>query len=258
MRKMSATPSEATNSRRRKRTTRRRRDPSSTPERVAVEIRKDIAEGRLAPGERLTEAVLTKRFAISRGALREALSRLLAEGVLTAQKNRSVRVRQLTRDDFVHILEVREFLEGLAARLVATSPEARAGHLELVALYRQMHEAAERNDFERYVTDLYGPFHVRLVELAGNPLLRRLWEQLNLVTLRQQFKPAIDLGMMRVSDKDHGVLIRALLGGDADTAEAALRRHIAAFTERVRRAPDRVFAVSRPVPPAATRQRPGG
>ncbi len=106
----------STSSTKNNRPTQAAQDPSVS-ERIARQIRDDVRDGRLAPGQRVTEAQVTSQFKVSRGPVREALRRLEADGILAFEKNCGVSVRRLTRDDFVYMLEVREALEGLAARL---------------------------------------------------------------------------------------------------------------------------------------------
>ncbi|HUI60764.1 MAG TPA: GntR family transcriptional regulator [Steroidobacteraceae bacterium] len=218
----------------------------SVSERVAGEICAAVREGQFAPGERLTEAQLTARFGVSRGPVREALRRLEADGILVFEKNRGVSVRRLNRDDFVQLLEVREALESLAARLVATAPHNAAPIEELHRLHKQMDRALERGDVDRYSQVLYVRFHTLLIESSESPILIRQWRQLNLDVLRQQFQPLVTLDLVRSAQPEHAGLLAALARRDAIRAEACARRHISEFTEHVRRLPDRVFRASPP------------
>jgi len=210
-------------------------------ERVAERIRDDIRHGRLAPGQRLTEAELAERLDASRSPIREALRRLEADGVLSFEKHRGVSVRKLSRDDFVHLLEVREVLEGLAGRLVAGMPGAVRAIAELGRLFGKMAVAVRRGDVERYNLSLYIDFHSRLITAGENPVLLRQWQQLQLDVLREQFRPIIDLPLVKVAHREHADLVAALEAHDPQRAEAAARQHIAHFTEHIRRLPDRTF-----------------
>ena len=66
----------------------------TTVRRIESELMDDIAAGVLEPGERLDEVKLTERFGVSRTPIREALSRLTAQGVLVPGEKRGVRVAQ--------------------------------------------------------------------------------------------------------------------------------------------------------------------
>lgn len=216
----------------------------SVAERVAERIREQIRTGRFAPGQHLTEAQLALRFGASRGPIREALRRLEGDGILSFEKNRGARVRRLGRDDFVHFLELREALESLAARLLARQPCAGATIEQLTRLYRRMDRAVKRSELERYNNSLYVPFHSLLIEASGNPLLTEHWRRLNLDVLRQQFRPLVDLELVRRAHREHAELLAALRAREAGHAERAVREHIVHFTEHVRRLPERVFASS--------------
>lgn len=219
-------------------------NPTSLPsisERIASQIRADVRDGRLLPGERVTEARLTSEHNASRGPVREALRHLETDGILTFQKNRGVSVRRLTRDDFVHILEVREALEGLAARLIAPMTRGGGAIGELSELFKRMGRAVAAGDLERYNQQLYVRFHSLLVASSQNPVLVRQWEQLNLDVFRQQFRPLVSLNLVRVAHEEHHGLLSALRAHDAKQAEECARQHVAHFTEFVRRLPDRLF-----------------
>jgi DNA-binding GntR family transcriptional regulator len=210
-------------------------------ERVAERIRDDIRHGRLSPGQRLTEAELAARLDASRSPIREALRRLEADAILTFEKHRGVSVRRLTRDDFVHLLEVRGALEALAAGLLVQSRRGKRAIAALGRLFEQMETAVRRGDLERYNLSLYIRFHTLLIEASQNPVLLRQWQQLNLDVLREQFRPIVDLELVKIAHREHAVLLAALQAQDAERAERAARQHIAHFTEHIRRLPDRAF-----------------
>lgn len=224
----------------RRRSTKPRPLPSIS-EKIAAQIRADIRGGRLLPGERVTEARLTSEHKVSRGPVREALRHLETDGILTFQKNRGVSVRRLTRDDFVHILEVREALEGLAARLIAPTSRGGGAVRELTALFKRMGRAVAAGDLERYNQQLYVRFHSLLVAASENPILVRQWSQLNLDIFRQQFRPLVNLNLVRVAHEEHQGLLSALHAHDPKQAEECARQHVAHFTEFVRRLPDQLF-----------------
>lgn len=217
---------------------------SGVAERVAERIRENIRQGRLAPGQRLTEAELTRKFKASRGPVREALRRLEVDGILSFEKHRGVSVRRLARDDFVQLLEVREVLEALAARLLAQSRAGGPAIAELDRIFRLMETAVKRGELERYSLTLYIQFHSLLMNSSENPVLVRQWQHLNLDVLRQQFRPIIDLDLVRVAHREHAELVAALIARDARRAEAAAQAHIAHFTEHIRRLPDRAFRLA--------------
>lgn len=79
----------------------------------------EIIDGTLAPGAMLAEVEQSTRLGVSRTPLREALSRLSADGLVSAQPGRGVVVTEISYGDIVELYEVREGLEEQAARLAA-------------------------------------------------------------------------------------------------------------------------------------------
>src|SRR5690242_16601242 len=94
--------------------------PSRSSERVYRGLREQILTGNLAPAVRLVELQLAQHFAVSRTPVREALKRLIAEGLVVADANRGMIVRDVDPAEVEDIYVVRESLDGLAARLAAT------------------------------------------------------------------------------------------------------------------------------------------
>src|SRR3954470_24663653 len=78
-----------------------------------------IVSGELSPGERLVEEELAEQLGASRGAIRTALLRLEHDRLVLRERNRGARVRRVTADEAVEILEARAALESLAAGYAA-------------------------------------------------------------------------------------------------------------------------------------------
>src|SRR5450830_719265 len=87
-------------------------------------LRDDIIEWRLAPGTVLAEVEQSERLGVSRTPLREALSRLSAEGLTTTAGGRGVVVSDISLEDIDELFELRETLEGRAAALAAERGDA--------------------------------------------------------------------------------------------------------------------------------------
>ena len=82
-------------------------------------LREAIVRGEIAPNARLVEADVSTEFAMSRGAVRTALIRLEQEGLVVREPHRGARVRPVSDEEAVEILEARAVLEGLAVRMAA-------------------------------------------------------------------------------------------------------------------------------------------
>jgi DNA-binding GntR family transcriptional regulator len=95
------------------------RSSTSNVSEVTNAIREAIVRGDYAPNQRLIEADLSTAFGASRGAVRAALFELASDGLIDRLPNRGSRVRAVTLDEAVEILEVRIGLEGLCAAKAA-------------------------------------------------------------------------------------------------------------------------------------------
>src|SRR6202050_465569 len=93
--------------------------PGNKNSRVVVRIREMILHGELPPGERVREVELAAKLGVSRTPVREALSILSQEGVLTQLNTRGFVVRAFTSQEIMDAIDVRGALEGLAARMLA-------------------------------------------------------------------------------------------------------------------------------------------
>ena len=94
----------------------------STARLIADRIRSAIVDGRLRPGEHMTEARLAEQLGVSRAPIREALQRLIQEG-LAEHRRQGVFVRQLTNADVADVYYARTACEVAAADAIMHSPE---------------------------------------------------------------------------------------------------------------------------------------
>jgi DNA-binding GntR family transcriptional regulator len=216
------------------------RRPVTTVERIADELRKGIKTGRFAPGQRLIEADLTRLLAVSRGPLREAMARLAGDGLVTIEPNRGVTVKTLTRAEVRGIAAIREVLEGLAARLAAEHIAAGGHRAEFRRAWTEMQGGPARTNPSDYV-DANERFHTTIVRIGGNAPLAQLLEQLRTPLFRFQFRSRFTNVNLERGHKDHTAIAEAILAGDADEAERAMRRHLRNSTKLIESLPDDAF-----------------
>jgi DNA-binding GntR family transcriptional regulator len=208
-------------------------------ETVIESIIDGVREGRYAPGQRLVEADLTAELGVSRGPLREALGRLAAEGVLEIEPYRGAMVRKLTRDDIVDLFQIRELLEGEAARLAAIGIDDDDRRARLTAAITVVDGFRSGTDTFGYM-DENSRFHELIVELSGNKLLARLIAQLQVHAFRLLFRRmVVEDDAMQRSIAEHDDVAAAILAGDARAAEKAMRQHVRRSGELVLRAAER-------------------
>jgi DNA-binding GntR family transcriptional regulator len=148
----------------------------STAALIARQLRDAIMHGYLAPGAQLSEAELSAQFGVSRGPLREAMQRLVQEGLVRSERNRGLFVKVLGEADVHDIYLARSAIESAAVRVILSGDTA-AGVAELRSACAEMAAAAERNDMAK-VSDADLRFHELLVAQSGSPRLVRMHETL--------------------------------------------------------------------------------
>jgi DNA-binding GntR family transcriptional regulator len=208
---------------------------STSPSSVADAIRASILDGEFAPGQRLIEAELTARFAVSRGVVRSALIDLAHEGIVERIANRGARVRTVTAAEAVEITEARMVLEGLCA---AKAAERIADNEvdELRALGRQMQAAVAGGEVMLY-SRLNQRLHNRIREISAQPVAADLLTRLRAQNVRHQFRLALRPGRPQVSLPEHLAIIDEVCAHNSEAAERAARRHLASVIEALRTEP---------------------
>lgn len=217
------------------------------PRQTAVEsvieaITEGVKDGRYAPGQRLVEADLTAELGISRGSLREALGRLAAEGMLELEPYRGAVVRRLSPEDVQDLFNIREVLEGEAARLAALRIDEDSNRARLEREMAVVDGFRGRNDTMAYM-DENERFHELVVELSGSKLLARLIPQLQVHAFRLLFRRMIvEDSAMPNSIDEHAEVAAAILAGDAKAAERAMRVHVRRSGELSVRTAEQTFS----------------
>lgn len=134
-----------------------------------------IAQGQLAPGQRVVEATLVKEFAISATPVREAIRELVTMGVLEAQNNKGAYVRPVQLRETIEAFEVRAALESLAARGACCHLQNQTGKLREVV--SSIVESAKIRDFAAF-QEHNQIFHRTIVIACGNQVLLSVWNAL--------------------------------------------------------------------------------
>lgn len=210
----------------------------SAPEALAVAIRSRIWDGHLAPGQRLIENDLVLELAASRGSIREALRLLAAQGVVIFEMHRGARVRRFSRAECLSLIEVREVLEGLAARLAAE--RANRDIVErLFAIHRAAEAATSENEAATYLRT-NDALHAAIIDAGGNQMIRThlFLAQLAFFRVQTRFLRANDLTS---AQREHADIVARIAERDGRGAEEAMRQHIRATREVVLRAPAQLF-----------------
>lgn len=193
-------------------------------------LREAILSGEIAPGEPLSVPALSARFGVSRSPVREAVLAMAAEGLAVDRPRRGVVAVDVGPNEADAIHEVREPLEGLAARLAARRIEGRTLRALEMILTEQEAAVDERDEAGFFRTNT--EFHALIARASGNAELPRLLGSLEgrmaLALRRVASRP----GHRKAALAEHRKVLKALAAGDRDEAESAMRRHLAATRKR--------------------------
>jgi DNA-binding GntR family transcriptional regulator len=214
-------------------------EPLTTTERVTDAVyealRNGVFSGVLAPGSKLSVPALATRLNVSRSPVREAVVRLTRDRLAVEEPRRGAVVATVSRSQLAELYDVREALEGTAARLAAEKDgPALADRLaEILALHKH---AVERADTQEH-TELDMRFHSAIRETAGNSYLSELLDQIQAQVRLAMLTTMVTAGPHRALE-DHRAIVAALRTGNGDWAEDAARKHIRRLAQALREGGD--------------------
>lgn len=190
---------------------------------IADQIRKGIMDGTFAPGTQLGEANLAAELRVSRGPVREALQRLIQEGLLRSEPHRGVFVTTLDDADIADVYLARAAVERAAAEILLSRDDP-AAFDELDRLLGQMARAADRDRWTT-VADLDLRFHEQLVAASGSKRLVRMFSTLIAETRMclQGLEKAYPARGALVAE--HRELLEEIRAGRTDGTFRAIERH---------------------------------
>jgi DNA-binding GntR family transcriptional regulator len=213
--------------------------PRSLTSAVQERLRADILSTRLLPGQKLHIAGLAKQFSVSLAAVREALSRLVADGLVQASDQRGFRVSPVSLADLADVTQTRIDIEGLALRRSIERGDqtwldsVKASHDRLREVpYRYPDEPGVH--YDEWVVR-HRVFHRALVNACGSQWLLGFRDVLHEQSERYRRLSIRDVSNVRDVEAEHAAIVEAALRRDADAAVAALARHFSTtmrFVER--------------------------
>ena len=203
--------------------------PRSLTSAVQERLRADILSTRLLPGQKLHIAGLAKQFSVSLAAVREALSRLVADGLVQASDQRGFRVSPVSLADLADVTRTRIDIEGLALRRSielgdqAWLDAVKTSHDRLREVpYRYPDEPGVH--YEEWVAR-HHIFHRALVNACGSQWLLGFRDVLHEQSERYRRLSIRDVSKVRDVEAEHAAIVEAVLRRDADAAVDALARH---------------------------------
>lgn len=187
-------------------------------------IKAAILSLHLKPGEPLVERDLAARLGISKTPVRGALVRLEREGLVTIAPFKGAVVARIYKDDIREIFQLREALEGLAARLAAPM-FSEADYLEGQGLLRAAEQAFQEQRYTECSQTGHG-LHDLILRRADNSRLRSIVRNLDDQLQRFRLVSAEIPGRLARSSQEHAEILEALHARDAVRAERLMREHL--------------------------------
>ena len=203
---------------------------SAEPERKKLtdwayeELKGAILDLRLAPGTALREAALAESLGISKTPIREALAWLEHDGLVETTVFKGAVVTGYSRRDLLEIFELREILEGVAAREAATSMSD-----DLCARLLALSEASQtalENGSKKRLARLISDFDDILFDNVENQRIRSIIANLHDHLTRIGHLAEEIPGRFESSVEEHDAIIQAILAKDPDAAESTMRTHV--------------------------------
>jgi DNA-binding GntR family transcriptional regulator len=196
----------------------------TTPSVIAAQIRGRITDGTFPPKSQLGEAQLAGRLNVSRGPVREALQRLIQEGLLETRRNRGVFVVSLDGDDVADVYLARRAIEREAtAILVRCADDAAFDRLD--ESVEDMYSAAERGAWEE-LADADLRFHESLVRLSNSKRLQRMFSTLLIETRMCLVRLESAYPVHKRLVQEHRNLLGAMRRGDEKAALKLIDEHL--------------------------------
>lgn len=205
------------------------RSAVTASDRVLLEIQRAIVEGDIAPGSKISEPDLARRFNVSRAPLREALARLERCHLIERLPNIGARVINLSIEGLIFLYQLREELEGLACRLAAE--QMSDTEIEEMKSLLDKHLLTQRvRDGESYYQEAGDlDFHYRIILASKNPyLINILCDELYFLV--RMYRVQLGMNGPRVSRAfdEHKAILNAIANRDGELADLLMRRHISA------------------------------
>jgi DNA-binding GntR family transcriptional regulator len=193
------------------------------------QLRADLLAGELEPGSKLAIEALAARYATSATPLREALNRLVADGLVERREQRGFAVAPISEQDLLEITKTRCWLEEIALR-ESIAAHTREWEEELVLAHHRLARTPRSLSAERFEDNpewepLHRAFHRALVAGCGSRWLLAFCDQLADQHHRYRRLSAPRAFTKRGVKGEHQQLLTAAIEGRADDAVALLRAH---------------------------------
>lgn len=209
-------------------------DRLSQLDKAIMGLRSMVMAGAFTQGQRLPEVALSEQLGLSRTPLRQAMDRLVTEGLLERIETGGCRMATFTLQDIANAIDLRGVVEGAAARKAAergTDPDLMAQANDALAQIDLALTASAGIDFDHYVQQ-NALFHTVLAQLSGSPLLIREAARAAMLPFASPSAFLSDQAAipdfqdsLRYAQRQHRAILEAIVNREGARAEAITREH---------------------------------
>ncbi|MDP2679099.1 MAG: FCD domain-containing protein [Rhodoferax sp.] len=213
-------------------------DNRSLTSRAFEQLRADIIGATLRPNERLRIQALSERYGVGATAIREALSRLVPDGLVVVEDQRGFCVAPMSREELLDLTRTRIDVESLAIRYALERDDIQ-WESDLISAFHRLSRTPPPTDPDKQVAwaEAHRQFHMVLIAGSGSPSLVRLCSLLYDQSERyRNFANVQRESSGRNIGAEHKELLDAALARDADTLTKLLASHFSRTTEIIQNA----------------------
>lgn len=192
-------------------------------------LKEDIINGTLKPGERINEVQLSQQLDVSRGPVRESISKLEQDGLILRNKRNILEVYTPNLEDLKEIYECRMALESMAAEKAAqliTEKDATSLENLLSRSLEVVNSEEETGETTEIFLELNSEFHNTIIEISGNKRLMAQIDQLKSLTKLYRKYNIHDRDRRKTAHAQHNEIFQALKNKDAGKAGEMMSIHI--------------------------------
>jgi len=197
-------------------------------------LKKRIIKGDLKPGEKLLENKIAEQLGVSRTPVREALRKIVAEGLVKIKPNLGMTVIEFSLEDLQEVLQVRMVLEGLAASIAAEKiSQEETVKLEEIIKKMSINISKPNPDVVAY-SKLNGKLHNLILNICGNKRLTEICNHLNDSDHRFSIRSLMsNTERLKYSLEEHREIVDALKRKDSEQAGRLSQKHIENVIENI-------------------------
>lgn len=184
---------------------------------------------RFVPGQRLVEVDLALRFGVSRSSVREAMQRLVADGIVEMIRYKGAVIKSLSVKETMDVLDVAERMTALLTKSAAFGIKSGESAHSIERALGELRTAGCDEDIEAFSAARRG-FYRALLDVSGSRELKRLFPSIQMPVVYAQHKLPL---LQKLRLRDYELIGRAVVDGDEDAADAAGMKHVKNVREEI-------------------------